>query len=46
MPAPLDSRLHYTGLSQMSLLRALRTDQYAAEKQRHVKLFGHNRPPM
>lgn len=46
LPSLLNGRLHEPGLAQVALLRDLRAGQYVAQEQRHVKGFGHARPPM
>lgn len=46
LPAVLDSRLHDSGLSEVSLLRALRAGQCAAQEKRHIERFVHDLLPM
>ena len=46
LPALLNSCLHEPGLPEVSLLCSPRSRQYAAQKQRHIKRFAHDRPPI
>ena len=46
LPSLLNGRLHDSGLAEVALLGDLRTGQYAAQEQRHIKGLGHARPPM
>ncbi len=46
LPSLLNGRLHDSGLPHVALLGGLRAGQYAAQKQRHIEVLGHARPPM